>query len=381
MAATLTIVNCRAVLPDRVVPGCAIVIEQGRMSAVGPGATKSGEVFDAAGMLAVPGFVDIHVHGAAGHEFNEGAAEAAHAVLRAHARHGTTTLLAAVYTAPRDTMLNALRMLAALAQPEDGAEMAGIYLEGPFLSKKRRGVQPEETIVAPDLALFNDMAEAASGKLRIFALAPEAPGALEVIRAAVSRGVRVSMAHTDATYVQVKAAVADGLSHVSHLFNGMRGIHHREPGAAGAGLLLNELGVELIADGIHVLPEIVNLTIRVKGLERVVLISDALAPTGMPPGRYHVAGQAIEVGDGWARSVEPEMPVSVSTMEQAFRNAAAWTGLPLPQIAGLTSLNPAGVAGLASRKGSLEPGKDADIVLLRDDLSVGTVFLRGRRLE
>jgi len=331
-------------------------------------------------MLAVPGFVDAHVHGAAGHDFNEGSVEAAQAVLRAHARRGTTALLATLYADGVEKMLKAITNLADLPQPEDGAEMVGIYLEGPFLNKARRGAQPEEHIIAPDLALFAEMVEAGKGKVRVIAVAPELPGALELIAAARERGIRASMAHSDATYAQVKEAVAAGLSQVTHLFDGMRGVHHREPGAAGAGLLLEALDVELIADGIHVLPEVAAMSIRLKGTERVMPISDALALAGLPPGRYEFAGQPAEVGDGWARLIEPGTPVSVCTMDRAFRNLAAWTALPLPQVAAMTSLNAARAAGVSSRKGSLEAGKDADVVLLREDLGLEAVYLRGRRL-
>lgn len=380
MAEAKTITNCRAVLPDRVVPQCKIVIAGGRIVAVGPRVEPRGETFDATGMLAVPGFVDAHVHGALGRDFNEGSVEAAHTVLKAHARRGTTALLATLYADGVDNMLKAIATLARLPQPDDGAEMAGIYVEGPFLNKARRGAQPEEKIVDPDPVLFAKMVEAAKGKLRIIAVAPELPGALEMIKAAVARGVRASMAHSDASYEQVKQAVAAGLSQVTHLFDGMRGLHHREPGAAGAGLLLEELEVELIADGIHVLPEVVNLTIRVKGTERVIVISDALALAGLPPGRYGFAGQPAEVGEGWAKLIEPGTPVSVCTMDRAFRNVAAWTGLALPQVARMTSLSPARAAGVSHRKGGLEAGKDADVVLLSEDLQVQAVYLRGRRL-
>ena len=380
MAEAQTIRNCRAVVPGQVVERCTIVIQGGCIAAAGAEVEARGEVFDAGGMLAVPGFVDAHVHGAAGHDFNEGSVEAAQAVLRAHARRGTTALLATLYADGVEKMLKAITNLADLPQPEDGAEMVGIYLEGPFLNKARRGAQPEEHIIAPDLALFAEMVEAGKGKVRVIAVAPELPGALELIAAARERGIRASMAHSDATYAQVKEAVAAGLSQVTHLFDGMRGVHHREPGAAGAGLLLEALDVELIADGIHVLPEVAAMSIRLKGTERVMPISDALALAGLPPGRYEFAGQPAEVGDGWARLIEPGTPVSVCTMDRAFRNLAAWTALPLPQVAAMTSLNAARAAGVSSRKGSLEAGKDADVVLLREDLGLEAVYLRGRRL-
>jgi len=381
MAPTQTIVNCRAVLADRIEPDCAILIEAGRISALGPRVQPQGEVLDAGGLIAVPGFVDAHVHGAVGHDFNEPSIEAVQAVLRAHARHGTTALLASIYTDHAEKMLQAIETLANLPQPEDGAELLGIYVEGPFLNKARRGAQPEETIIPPDPALFARMVQAGAGKVRILAISPELPGALELIRLAVKSGVRVSMAHTDATYAQVQEAAAAGLSHVTHLFDGMRGLHHREPGPLGAALLLDQLEVELIGDGLHVLPEIVNLTLRLKGTDKVMLISDALHLAGLPPGRYDFAGQPAEVGDGWAKLIGPGTPVSVCTMDQAFRNAASWTGLPLPQVTLLTSLNPARAAGALARKGSLEPGKDADILLMDDQFSLREVFLRGRRLS
>ncbi len=380
MAETQTIVNCCAVLPDRIEPDCAIVVEAGRIAALGPRVPPQGEILDAGGLLALPGFVDAHVHGAVGHDFNQPSVAAVEAVLRAHASHGTTALLASIYTDHAERMLQAIETLANLPQPEDGAELLGVYIEGPFLNKARRGAQPEEAIVPPDPALLGRMLAAGRGKVRVLALSPELPGALELIRFAVQSGVRVSMAHTDATYAQVQEAVAAGLSHVTHLFDGMRGLHHREPGPVGAALLLEQLEVELIGDGLHVLPEIVNLTLRLKGVDKVMLVSDALHLAGLPPGRYQFAGQPAEVGNGWAKLTEAGTPISVCTMQQAFRNAASWTGLPLPQLSRLTSLNPARAAGAPARKGSLETGKDADILLMDDQFNLREVFLRGRRL-
>jgi len=380
LAEALTIANCTAVLPKAVVPACNILIAEGRIVALGPEVDPQGEVVDAGGLIALPGFVDAHVHGAAGHEFNEASEEGAAAILRAHARFGTTALLAAVHTDSPERMLAAIENLAALAEPEDGAALLGIYVEGPFLNPQYCGAQPTDFILPPDLDLFVKMHEVARGRMRVFALAPEIPGAREIIRAAVQRGVRVSMAHTNATYAQVKEAVAQGLSQVTHLFNGMRGLHHREPGAAGAGLLINELDVEMIADGIHVVPEVVSLAIRSKGPERVLLISDALGPTGLPPGRYQFAGQPVAVSEGRATLVDKGIPLSVCTAARAFANVGEWTGLPLPDLARMACLNPARIAGCAERKGALQVGCDADIALMDSHYEVRTVYLRGRRL-
>ena len=335
----------------------------------------------------LPGFVDIHVHGGGGASFTEGTCDQARQAAAFHRGQGSTTLLASLVTAPLAELEARAGLLAGLA---DEGVIAGVHLEGPFLSPLRRGAQDPRHMIAPDVAVFERLHAAARGHLRVITLAPELPGALAVIQAATRAGVTVAVGHTDATAELTLAAIDAGATHATHLFNGMRPPHHREPGAAGALLDRDEVTCEVIADGVHLDDIVVRLTARAAGPGRLVLVSDAMAAAGMPDGSYQLGSQRVTVAGGVARLLEdPGHPGpggdaaiagSTATLADVVRHAVA-AGLPVPAVAAAASTIPARVLGLADRTGALSPGLAADLVVCDDDFHPRAVMRHGQWLD
>ena len=320
-----------------------------------------------------PAFFDVHFHGAAGHDVMEATPEALCAIGALLARHGTASYLATTVTAPLDATLRAVSGLAKLIASPDLiqcrqkiARPVGIHLEGPFLSHAKRGVQPPEHLLMPDLATFDRLFEAAEGHVRVMTLAPELPGAIELAAHATARGVRVSIGHSSANTPEALAAVAAGAVSATHTFNAMRPLDHRDPGILGIALSDDRLYAELICDGIHVAPEMVKLWWRAKGGRRAILITDAMSATGMPDGEYQLGGFAVQVANGraMARGV---LAGSVLTLDRALRNFVQFTGAPIEQALRLLTANPAAMTGLADCAGDLVRGAAADLVILDHD--------------
>jgi N-acetylglucosamine-6-phosphate deacetylase len=345
-----------------------VVIEDGLIASI---ATRTESeipaqvpVVDYPGATLAPAFLDVHIHGAAGHDAMEAAPEALAAIGRFLAARGTGSFLAATVTAPLDATLRALSGLAKLAARPPGqaqARLLGIHLEGPFLSHTKRGVHPTEYLLAPDLAVFDRLFEAAEGHIRLMTLAPELPGAVELTAHATARGVRVSVGHSDATAARTRAAIAAGAVSATHTFNAMRPLDHREPGILGVALTADALYAELISDGIHTAPEMVKLWWRAKGPRRAILVTDAMSATGMPDGEYRLGGLSVQVANGRA-TAGGVLAGSVLTLDRALANFIAFTGAPLDEALRLLTANPAAMTGLADRAGSLDVGQPANLV-------------------
>lgn len=362
----LVLTDARVLTPDGVVTG-SVSIADGAVAAIEPGGTADGESLDAA--LVVPGFVDIHVHGGGGHDMTASAQDMADAV-RFHRTRGTTTTLVSMVTAPVDALCEQLSWAADLA---DAGEIAGAHLEGPFLSQVRCGAQNPDHLLEPDLDAFARMVDAARGHLRVITVAPELPGALDLVDAAVRAGVIAAVGHTDASYEQATAAFERGARLATHLFNGMRPIHHREPGPVLASL---DAGVpcETINDGIHLHPAVLR-EVLARGSDRLVLITDAIDAAGVGDGQYVLGGQQVWVEDGAARLANGSLAGSSLTMDNAFARAVR-DGVPLQVASAAASANPARVLGLDDR-GTLVPGARADLVVLDADNGVRRVMRRG----
>jgi N-acetylglucosamine-6-phosphate deacetylase len=357
---------------------------------------------DLRGQWVLPGFVDMHVHGGGGASFTEGTEHDARKAAEFHRAQGITSMLASLVTAPLAELEARAGMLAGLV--DDGV-IDGLHLEGPFLSPARRGAQDPRYMIAPDVAVFERLHAAARGHLRVMTLAPELPGAFSVIQAATRAGVIVAVGHTDATADVTMAAVDAGATHATHLFNGMRPLHHREPGAAGALLDRDEVTCEVIADGVHLHDIAVRLAARAAGPGRLVLVSDAMAAAGMPDGRYQLGSMRVTVAGGVARLQEEDLAGpgqpgatrradaiagstatlsgaiagSTATLAGVVRYAIA-AGLTVPDAAAAASTTPARVLGLAGRTGSLSPGLAADLVVCDDDFRPRAVMRQGQWL-
>jgi N-acetylglucosamine-6-phosphate deacetylase len=345
-----------------------VVIEDGRIASIASRAAKdapgNARVLDFPGATLGPAFFDVHIHGAKGHDVMEASAEALAAMGSFLAQHGTGSFLATTVTAPLDATLRSLSGLAKLlAQPPVAgqARPIGIHLEGPFLSHTRRGVQPPEHLLAPDIATFDRLFEAAEGHVRLMTLAPELPGAVELTAHATARGVKVSLGHSDATAAETRAAIKAGAISATHTFNAMRPLDHREPGILGTVLTCDALYAEMICDGIHTAPEMVKLWWRAKGPERAILVTDAMSATGMPDGTYQLGDFAVQVANGraMARGV---LAGSVLTLDRALTNFMAFTGALLKQALRLLTVNPAAMTGLGDQAGSVAVGMPASLV-------------------
>ncbi|HEX3351699.1 MAG TPA: N-acetylglucosamine-6-phosphate deacetylase [Terriglobales bacterium] len=340
-------------------------------------------LLDFPGGILAPGFIDIHVHGGAGHDVMEAAAGALPPVERLLASHGVSTYFPTTVTAPLDATLSALARLAdAIEAAERGpqpveprARPVGIHLEGPFISRCRRGVHPPEDLLAPSLAAFERFQQAARGHIRVMTIAPELPGAIEVIAAAARGGVCVSLGHSDADLTAARAAVAAGARHATHTFNAMRPLNHRDPGIIGDVLTDPLLTADIVVDGIHIDPAVVELFLKAKGPDAAVLITDATAATGMPDGRYRLGSLEVEVKDGKCTS-GGHLAGSVLTMDAAVRNVVKFAGWNLQTAVRLATLNPARVVSL-NQAGSVKPGAPADLVVLSPQGEVRNTIIRG----
>ena len=370
--------------PDPIPHGVALV-EDGRITAVGAreevSIPASARIVDLGDASLAPGFIDIHVHGAGGRDLMEPHREAVETVSRTLARHGTTSYYATTVTAPQGDILKSLGFLAGYIgeterSPAAAAQPLGIHMEGPYISVKRRGVHPVESITEPTLEAYRRMARAAEGKLRIMTIAPELASSPEVIEEMVANGVRPSIGHTDATFEETERAVELGARQATHTFNAMRPFGHRDPGVIGAVLTDRRIKAELIADGVHVDPTAIRVLYQSKGVDGIVLVSDGVSGTGMPDGLYPVAGFLVEVKNGVCR-YQGALAGSVLTLDRAVRNMCRFLGLGPAQVLPMATRNTAELLGISDRKGVLRPGADADLVALDAELNVKAVYTRG----
>ncbi len=361
----------------------AVRVEQGKIVSIDPWGeverTEPGDV-DARDAIVMPGFIDIHIHGGAGRGIMEGTREAFDAVALHLARHGVTGFLATTITAPWEEQEQALAVTAAVMDsPENGsrgAAVLGCHLEGPYISPKRKGAQPEQFILPPSADDFIRHAFNYLGAVRVMTLAPEMPGGLELIRFLRSHGIVVSLGHTDATYAEVGKAIDAGASHVTHCYNAMTQLGSREPGVVGAALSRPELKAELIWDNVHVHPASCQALIRAKGTDGVILISDGIPGAGMQDGYVFSLGDLpVSVKGGTARLPDGTLAGSLLTLDAACRNAAMYS---LSQRSEMASFNAARSLGLATRKGLLAKDFDADFVILNADGRVRQTYVEGR---
>jgi N-acetylglucosamine-6-phosphate deacetylase len=356
-----------------------LVIEQGKIAALVPGRKTPGrseQEIDARGLWASPGLIDLHVHGAVGHDTMDATPQALHGMARFFARHGVTAYLATTLTAPAEHIHRAIENGRTAPQPEDGAQHLGIHLEGPYLSAAYCGAQPAAFLRPPDPTEYEGWL--ASGAIRLMTLAPESEGSLALVERCARAGVESAVGHSAASYEQVQAAADRGLRQASHTFNGMPPLHHRTPGVLGAVLSDERIYAQVIADGVHVHPAAVRLLVRAKGPGRTILITDSIRAAGLADGQYDLGGQVVSVRQGVARTERGTLAGSTLTLDQAVRNAMRFTGLPLHQVLPMATSVPAQAMGWGERRGALAPGAEADIILLDEKLAVCLTMVAGR---
>jgi N-acetylglucosamine-6-phosphate deacetylase len=386
---TATAIYASAILtPHEELRDCVILVEDGKIAGLGPRdevRVPADAVHYAAGdKIVVPGFVDIHIHGAGGHDVMEANARALDRITSTLARYGTTSILATTVTAPVEETCRSLQGIARYIRNHEklgdstrpAAEILGIHLEGPFISKARRGVHPPDAIARPSAETLAQFREAAEGLVKLVTIAPELPGALELIASSVAEGVVVAVGHTDADYEQTRAAFSAGARHAVHFFNAMRPFSHRDPGVIGAVLTEPEMTAEVIADGVHVSGPAIQVLIGTKGFHTVLLASDGTSATGMPDGNYRLGTLDVTVKGGVCRNSEGKLAGSTLTLDRALRYLVE-LGVPFIEAVRMATVLPARRIGLAGKKGILAIGADADLVVLTQDLRVDGVMTRG----
>jgi N-acetylglucosamine-6-phosphate deacetylase len=365
--------GARVVLPTGTVDNGRVVVEGTKI--VTEASAAEAHVHDLSGHWVVPGFVDIHNHGGGGASFTSGTAEDVLRGVMTHRRHGTTTLVASTVTGDMDFLAHRAGFLSELVEQGD---LAGIHFEGPFISPCRKGAHSEELLRDPDPAEVRKLIDAARGTAKMVTLATELPGGIDSVRLLAEHGVIAAIGHTDATYEQTREAIDAGATVATHLFNAMPALGHRAPGPIAALLEDERITVELINDGTHLHPAALELAFRSAGAGRVAFITDAMDAAGFGDGRYQLGPLEVEVKDGVARLVEGHsIAGSTLTLDTAFKRAVTVDRIPVEDVVAAISANPAKLLGAYDRVGSLDPGKDADLVVLDADFALKGVMRRG----
>ncbi|GAA3386581.1 N-acetylglucosamine-6-phosphate deacetylase [Cryptosporangium minutisporangium] len=369
------------VLPVGVVQGGWVAVADGRITAVGGperSRPRDPDVVDLGGCWVVPGFVDLHVHGGGGECYDDAGPETIGAISSLHRAHGTTTALASLATAPLDEMLRAAGIL---ADRVDSGALAGIHAEGPFLSPAHAGEQDPAAMLVPDPDVLSRLLDACRGHLRVLTVAPELPGALELVKRAVDQDVAVSIGHTGAGYERTLSAIEAGATLATHLFHAQPGPQQREPGAVAALLEHPDVVVQLIADGIHLHDALLAMVFRLCGSDRVALVTNAMAAAGAGDGRYTLGTREVEVRGGVALFKDTgTLAGSTLTQDAALRRAVD-AGVPLLDVVTALSATPARAIGLGGRVGALVPGLAADLLVLGPRLEVDGVMVGGSWLR
>ncbi|MEK4979153.1 N-acetylglucosamine-6-phosphate deacetylase [Bacillus sp. FSL K6-6540] len=371
-------------LPHQILPSATVWISNGKLKRIEPTQeieTIEGEDerIDGKGMWLIPGMIDVHIHGANGYDMMDGTEDSIQEVSRACAATGCTSFLATSVSSTMEDLLNMIRSVKAVIGREQGARIAGIHLEGPYLNPKRKGMQNEKYLRHPNLEEMKLIFQEAGSLIKMVTIAPELPGGLELISFLKEQGVVIAVAHSDATYEEAKLAFTAGASHVTHCFNGMRPIHHRDPGLIVAAFEEPHVSLQAIVDQVHLHPAIVRLMHRLKGPEGMVLITDALQAMGLGDGNYMFGGHQVTVSEGIARLADGTLASSTVTMNEALRLTEA-NGISMENAVRMASTTPAHILGLYS-KGKIEVGYDADLVLMDERYQVQWTMIEGNMYQ
>lgn len=374
------IINANVVTMNELLPNSAIWIEGGKIKKIESTnsdfvAPSNYEVIDAGGNIVMPGMIDVHIHGANGFDMMDGTVESIQEVSKIAAKTGCTSFLATSVTSTIEDLVGMIDRVKEVVGQETGAKIAGIHLEGPYLNVKRKGMQNQKFLRHPDMKEMKGILAEAESLIKMVTIAPELPGGMEMVQFLKEQGIIVALAHSDATYEEAKEAFSKGASHVTHCFNGMRPIHHRDPGIVVAAFEEAHVSLQAIVDHVHLHPAIVRLMHRIKGPEGVVLITDALQAMYMGDGVYEFGGHEVTVADGVAQLANGTLASSTVTMNEALRKTVE-SGISLVDAVFMASTSPANVLGLES-KGRILPGADADLVLINSEFEVLWTMIDG----
>ncbi|MBE0068170.1 N-acetylglucosamine-6-phosphate deacetylase [Thermoanaerobacterium thermosaccharolyticum] len=370
------IINGRLLLDNNIVDDKDLLIEDNKIAAIGKGLSGD-NVIDADGNYVSPGFIDIHIHGSAGFDTMDGTFDAINAISKSIAKRGTTSFLPTTMTEDKNKIKNAIKNVYENKNRVEGAEILGIHMEGPFINPKQKGAQDEKFILKPTIDNFFELGGDYIDIVKLVTIAPEIDGSLELIKFLKEKGIIVSVGHTDSTYDEVVAGFKAGMTHATHVFNAMRGFHHREVGTLGAIFDL-DISAELIADGIHSVFPAIRTLLKLKGKDNTNLITDAMMAANLSDGVYQLGGQDVYVKNGAARLKSGVLAGSTLTLDKAVKNILTNTDLSLYESVALASYNSAKVIGVQDRKGLIKEGYDADIIIFDDDIDIKKTIVGGK---
>lgn len=383
----IKIKNGNVITPDAILKNCAVGIEDGKIESIKKENEMSDgsfdKVIDADGSYVSPGFIDIHNHGNNGHDVMEGTCEALSSMASFHISNGVTSFLATTMTDSIPKTKNVIKTVSDYMNDQyrdekyEKSEVLGLYLEGPYFSMDKKGAQPGEYIKLPDIKELDDFINISNNKVKIVSMAPELEGVLGAVDFLKGHGITVSAGHSNAKFDEMNAAIEHGVTEATHIYNGMRSFNHREPGIIGASLTDNRVHCEMICDGIHIHPAAMKMVYMMKGRDGLILISDAMMAAGLQDGKYKLGVQDVYVKGDEARLKDGALAGSVLTLNKAVYNMVHLVGVPLLDAVKMASLNPAEAAGCADRKGSIEKGKDADIIIFDKNIKIRAVIKAG----
>ena len=380
---SIALLNGRLITPFHEEEGREIIIEGSKISQMGRLDSLSipagCEKIDLKGKYVMPGFIDLHIHGAGGYDFENPDFTQREKMRQTLFRHGVTGILSTLTPKPKKEMIQEVRKYAEfLSKNRVDSLVMGIHCEGPFLNKEMHGAINPDFIWDVNMDDWDSLFEASRGYIKLMTIAPELPGAMDIIRKAASEDVVLSVGHSEAEFETIVEGIDNGISQVTHIYNAMPLTHHRSPGVLGAAYLYDELKVQLIADGVHVHPVTMRFLMKIKGAGGIILVSDAMLAAGQPDGDYGFAGRKINVKDGIAYTSDGSLAGSCLTLDNAVKNMVTMCDVPLTQASRMSSLNAARVLRLDNKKGILAVGKDADIAIMNSDLEVEATIFGGQ---
>ena len=365
------------ITPDQVLPDHDLEIENDVIKVISKerlSKQKGDFVLDVHSFWVLPGMIDLHIHGSLGSDTMDATPEALHTMASYLAVHGVSAYYPTTMAGTQNAINIAINNVKNTSQPVNGAQHLGVHLEGPYLNTSHKGAQPASYLREPNPDEYSEWIN--SGVVKLITVAPEIPGMMDFIEQGIRQGIEFAVGHSNASYEQVVEAAEHGLRQATHTYNGMLGLHHRAPGTVGGVMMDDRIYAQVIADGVHVHPQMIRILLRIKGIERVILISDAIRAAGLRDGDYDLGGENVHVNNGIARNSDGNLAGSTLTLDQAVRFVVTNCGVPLQRAIQMATLTPAKAMGL--RKGRLKETYDADITVMDSDLKVRMTIISGR---